>query len=218
MMMMKKKPLFLALMISFFIISNVNSQSPSSESCSSGPLTLQSPLPFNTSSLHCVSIWDSQSFILRYGQGEPNVWNFMLSAPNTNGYIAIGFSPDGNMFRSRAVVGWVAGDGTTYMRKYYLAGQSPNQVIIESSYDLGLRLGNLSSVVLQSNRIYMAFQVISDTTPTPHLLYAVGPAGWLPSGTNLQLSKHEDKVSTTINYATGHCENAFLICFVYPCD
>ncbi|KAL9140787.1 hypothetical protein ABFS82_14G060300 [Erythranthe guttata] len=202
---MKRKPLFLSLMISFFFFffSNVGSQSPESDSCSSDPLTLQTPLPFNTSSLHCVSIWDSQSFILRYGQAEPNVWNFVLSAPNTNGYIAIGFSPDGNMFRSRAVVGWVAGDGTTNMRKYYLGGQSPNQVVIESIYDLGLRLGNLSSMVIQSNRIYMAFQVITDTTPTPHLLYAIGPAGRLPSGPNLQLSKHVDRVSTTINYATG---------------
>ncbi|KAL7124610.1 hypothetical protein ABFS83_14G060600 [Erythranthe nasuta] len=208
--MIMKKPLFLALIISFFfffIISNVDSQSPASDSCSSDPLTLQTPLPFNTSALHCVSVWAPQGFILRYAQAESNLWNFVLSAPNTNAYIAIGFSPDGNMVGSRAVVGWVAGDGIPNIKKYHLGGQSPNQVIIEPSEKVELRLGNLSSVVTQSNRIYMAFQVISDTTPTPRLLYAVGPAGRLPSGTNLQLSEHDNRISTTINYATGVFEN-----------
>ena len=38
--------------------------SPQSDSCSSS-LNLRVSLPFDTSNLHCLSIWNSQSFILR---------------------------------------------------------------------------------------------------------------------------------------------------------
>ncbi|PIN23122.1 putative membrane protein [Handroanthus impetiginosus] len=169
------------------------------DSCNS-PLTLQSPIPFETTSLHCVNVWSSENFILRYVQAAPNVWNFLLSAPNTNGYIGMGFSPYGNMVGSRAIVGWVGADGTTDMKKYFLGGQSPNLVTLEST-NQGLQIGN-SSMVFQSNQIYMAFQLRSDN-PTARLLYSVGPTGRLPSGPNFQLTQHRTMISTMLNYATG---------------
>src|SRR4051794_28995323 len=60
--------------------------------------------------------------LIQYIQGAPNVWNFVLSAPNTNAYIGIGFSPNGNMVGSSAIVGWFGADGTSDMRKYFLGG------------------------------------------------------------------------------------------------
>ncbi|KAL0436656.1 UNVERIFIED_CONTAM: cytochrome and DOMON domain-containing protein [Sesamum radiatum] len=194
----KYTSLFLILMSFFFFSSYVHSQT--SDSCTS-PLTLQTPLPFDTTSLHCVTVWPSQGFILRYVQGAPNVWNFLLSAPNTNAYIAIGFSPNGNMVGSSALVGWIGADAISGFQKYYLGGQSPSLVALEPP-DQGLIIRN-SSIFPQSNQLYMAFQLITDTTPVPRLIYSVGPAGRLPSGPAYQLTQHRDQISTVLNYATA---------------
>ncbi|KAK4408741.1 cytochrome and DOMON domain-containing protein [Sesamum angolense] len=201
----KYTSLFLILRTFFFFSSYVHSQT--SDSCTT-PLTLQpqTPLPFDTTSLHCVTVWPSQGFILRYVQGAPNVWNFLLSAPNTNAYIAIGFSPNGNMVGSSALVGWIGADAIPVLQKYYLGGQSPNLVTLESP-DQGLTISN-SSMFPQSNQLYIAFQLITDTTPVPRLIYSVGPAGRLPSGPAYQLTQHRDQISTLLNYATG--QNYFL--------
>ncbi|GFP98727.1 cytochrome b561 and DOMON domain-containing protein at3g07570 [Phtheirospermum japonicum] len=192
---------FILLLSLFF--SYVHSQTPS-DSCNS-PLTLQAPVPFQTNSLHCVPIlWGSHNFILRYAQAPSNVWNFLLSAPNTNAYIGIGFSPNGRMVGSSAIVGWVGSGGTSNMQKYYLGGQSPNLVTIEPP-NQGLQVDN-SSMVVQSNRIYMVFQLRS-ASPSTRLIYAVGPTGRLPVGPGFQLAQHDDMISTVLNYATGQFQS-----------
>ncbi|KAG5232137.1 cytochrome b561 and DOMON domain-containing protein [Salix suchowensis] len=87
----------------------VNSQV---DSCSSN-LNING-LPFDSASLHCVNAWSSQNFILRYAQTSSNLWSFVLSAPDANSYIAIGFSSNGLMIGSSAVVGWIsATDGSS---------------------------------------------------------------------------------------------------------
>ncbi|KAG8371627.1 hypothetical protein BUALT_Bualt13G0107900 [Buddleja alternifolia] len=196
---MKAPPKYTLLFLIFnFFFSYVHSQA--SDSCNS-PLTLPTPLPFDTTSLQCVSVWSAQSFILRYVQGAPNVWNFVLSAPNRNAYIGMGFSPDGNMVGSRAIVGWVGADATTDMKKYFLGGRSSDLVTTEPPNQGLLQIGN-TSMVVQSNQIYMAFQLISDS-PSTRLIYSVGQVGRLPSGSNFQLSEHQDMISTSLNFGTG---------------
>ncbi|KAK6145182.1 hypothetical protein DH2020_022002 [Rehmannia glutinosa] len=192
---------FMFLILILFLISYVHSQA--SDSCNS-PLTLQSSIPFDTTSLHCVTVWPSQTYILRYVQASENVWNFLLSAPNRNAYIGIGFSPNGGMVGSSAIVGWVGSSGTSQMQKYYLGGQSPNAVRIEPN-DQGLQIGN-TSMFLQSNQIYIAFQLITDN-PSTRLIYAVGRVGQLPTGPTFQLSQHQDMISTVLNYATGQFQS-----------
>ncbi|KAL2508130.1 Cytochrome [Forsythia ovata] len=179
----------------FLILGAANSQA--ADSCNS-PLSLQSPLPFDTTTLQCVPVWSSQSFILRYQQASPNVWNFVLSAPNKNAYIGIGFSPNGKMVGSSAIVAWVEPDGTYEMKRYFLGAQSPDQVIVNQG---NLQVGN-SSMVLQTNQIYVAFQLIVNT-PENRLIYSVGREGRLPSAPNFVLSQHRDQISTLLNYATG---------------
>ncbi|KAL3649238.1 hypothetical protein CASFOL_005641 [Castilleja foliolosa] len=197
-----KAPIFFLFLSSFF--SHIHSQTNPSDSCNS-PLTLQTPVPFQTASLHCVPIlFGSHNFILRYAQESTNVWNFLLSAPNTNAYIGIGFSPNGNMVGSSAVVGWVGSGGTSNLQKYYLGGQSPNLVTIEPS-NQGLLVDN-SSMVVQSNRVHIVFQLRSDS-PSTRLIYAVGPAGRLPVGPRFQLAQHDDMISTVLNYATGQFQS-----------
>ncbi|GER54590.1 cytochrome b561/ferric reductase transmembrane [Striga asiatica] len=192
---------FLFLILSLFF-SYVHSQGL--DSCNS-PINLQSSnVPFDTTSLQCVSVWPSQNFILRYAQASQNVWNFLLSAPNQNAYVAIGFSSNGNMIGSRAIVGWVGSDGVSTMRKYFLGGKSPNLVTIEQP-NQGLQVGN-QSMVVQSSQIYIAFQLLSDSLST-RLIYAVGQTGRLPVGPNFQLSQHQTMISTVLNYATGQFQS-----------
>ncbi|KAF3434934.1 hypothetical protein FNV43_RR22021 [Rhamnella rubrinervis] len=183
---------------------NVNSQT---ESCSSN-LNLNGLVPFDTSSLHCLPVWDAQGFILRYVQSASNIWSFVLSAPaDTNSYIAIGFSSNGRMVGSSAIVGWLSSssNGTTgIIKQYYLGGTSPPLV----EPDIGnLQLVTNSSLLISlSSRLYLAFQ-LETNQPSSRLLYSVGPTGFFPASPNFVLTEHRNKVSTTINYNTGQSKS-----------
>ncbi|XP_052211162.1 cytochrome b561 and DOMON domain-containing protein At3g07570 [Diospyros lotus] len=192
-----------SIFIAFFLISASLSSwgvSSQADSCSSN-LNLNGKIPFDTSSLICNPVWASQDFILRYSQAGPNLWSFVLSAPNNNAYISIGFSPNGNMVGSSAVVGWQSSDGTAGIKQYSLDGQTPSSVQPDKG-KLAIP-GNSSSVISSSTRVYVAFQ-LQTAQPETRLIYAVGPTGVFPSapGDN-RLAEHSDRATTTINYVTG---------------
>ncbi|KAI3760315.1 hypothetical protein L1987_50709 [Smallanthus sonchifolius] len=173
------------------------------DSCSSNInlANLNGPISFDTSSLNCFRVWTSEDFILRYSQAGPSLWNFVLSTPNTNSYIGMGFSPNGGMVGSSAIVGWVARDGTTNMKRYFLGGQTPSQVL-EGQGDLQI-LGNTSSIFVDSSRIYMAFQLVIDQ-PKQRLVYAVGDNNNPPPGTpSYRLIQHRNQIAIRFNYASG---------------
>ncbi|PSR86262.1 Cytochrome b561 and DOMON domain-containing protein [Actinidia chinensis var. chinensis] len=196
---MKTSSIFFVFFLIYGLASSVNSQT---DSCSSN-LNLNSQIKFDTSSLNCNPVWTARDYILRYAQAGPKLWSFVLSAPNTNAYVAIGFSPKGNMVGSSAVVGWVAADGVAHIKQYSLTGQSPPQVLPDQgTLDI---LGNSSSVVSESSRLYVAFQLSTDR-PENRLLYAVGPIGVFPTAPNFRLTEHNNKVSTTLNYVTGQTQ------------
>ncbi|XP_065638068.1 cytochrome b561 and DOMON domain-containing protein At3g07570 [Quercus suber] len=202
---MKSSLLFMIFIITIDIYglssSLVNAQA---DSCSSN-LSLSNSVPFDTTSLHCLAVWDSQGFILRYLQtNNASIWSFVVSAPaDTNSYIAIGFSTNGAMVGSSAMVGWVSSssNGNVGMAKqYYLSGNSPNLVKPDQG---SLQLvSNSATIISQNSILYMAFQ-LQINQPESQLLYAVGPTGVFPSAPDYQLSKHRTMVSTSINYAAG---------------
>lgn len=105
------------------------------------------------------------------------------------------------MVGSSAIVGWIASDGTGNMKRYYLTGQTPNQVLPDQG-NLQV-LSNTSTILSVSSRIYIAFQ-LNTNIPQTHLLYSVGPNGILPNSPGYQLTQHRDMVSTNLNYASGH--------------
>ncbi|XP_059626323.1 cytochrome b561 and DOMON domain-containing protein At3g07570 [Cornus florida] len=188
--------------ISFFflvlgLLIPVNSQT---DSCSSS-LNLNGQLPFDTTTFHCNPVWAAQGFILRYSQDvASNVWSFVLSAPNPDSYIAIGFSSDGKMVGSSSIVGWVMPGGTPIMKRYYLGGQSPEKVVVDQG---SLPLTNTSKIVPDSSHIHMAFQ-LNTNQPQSRLIYAVGQAGRYPgAGPDYVLFQHSDVVSTSFNFVTG---------------
>ncbi|KAK9099233.1 hypothetical protein Syun_026278 [Stephania yunnanensis] len=59
-----------------------------SDSCNS-VLNLNGSVPFDTTNLYCLSVWQAQDYILKFMQNGPSLWSFVLSAPYTNAYVAI---------------------------------------------------------------------------------------------------------------------------------
>ncbi|KAI7732920.1 hypothetical protein M8C21_007476 [Ambrosia artemisiifolia] len=163
--------------------------------------SLNTRILFDTSSLVCSNVWSSEGFVLRAGEAGPNLWSFVLSAPNTNSYVAIGFSPDGGMIGSTAVVGWLAADGSAIMRRYFLGGKNPSQVLPDQG-TLQV-MPNTSSIMLFSSRMLLAFQLVT-YQPSSQLLFAVGSSNNpVPRPPNFQLSIHRDKISIEFDYESG---------------
>ncbi|XP_027113705.1 cytochrome b561 and DOMON domain-containing protein At3g07570 [Coffea arabica] len=183
------------------LFSRVNSQAVA-DSCSSNIDLVNVQLPFDTTSFNCNPVWSPHGFILRYKQTGASEWSYVLSAPNSNAYIGMGFSPNGQMVGSSAIVGWVGSDGTPAMKKYYLGGKNSNQVMPDQG---NLEVGN-STIVTFSSRIYMAFQLVNTDTPDSLLIYSFGPPNQIPSPPSFRLTQHSDYVSTVLNYATGQTQ------------
>ncbi|XP_012490966.1 cytochrome b561 and DOMON domain-containing protein At3g07570 [Gossypium raimondii] len=173
----------------------VNSQS--TDSCNSN---LNLDLPFDTSLLNCLPVWSRHDFILRYVRNLSNVWNFVLSAPDTNSFVAMGFSTTGQMVGSSAVVGWVSADGSGTVKQYFLGGQRPNLVVADQG-NLTI-VENSTSITSRSSRVYLAFQ-LNTSQPLSRVLYSVGQIRVIPSAPGFALAEHRDKVSTLLNYRTG---------------
>ncbi|KAF6143128.1 hypothetical protein GIB67_011087 [Kingdonia uniflora] len=186
------------LMITILFISSSNVTLSQSDSCSS-EFNLHGIFPFKSSPI-CQHVWNSQDFILRYLQSEPHIWSFLLSAPNTDSYIAIGFSPTGKMVGSSAIVGWVPDNGIGIVKQYFLGSLDPDQVIPDKG-DLQL-VNNSAAIVSQSARLYIGF-TLNTTLPQSRLIYSVGVMNMLPSA-NSVLSHHRDQTVTVLDYVAGH--------------
>ncbi|KAL8261941.1 hypothetical protein R6Q59_025990 [Mikania micrantha] len=196
-------PFLMILACNHLSLHMIYAQTTQQDSCSSNTTlaSLDSRLLFDTSSLNCYPIWTSEDFILRYSQAGPSLWNFVLSTPNTNSYIGMGFSPNGGMVGSSAVVGWVARDGTTNMKRYFLGGQTPSQVLVDQG-DLQI-IGNTSTIFTDSARIYMAFQLVTNQ-PRQQLVYSVGDNSNPPPSTpSYRLVQHRNKIAIRLNYVSG---------------
>lgn len=144
---------------------------------------------------------------IQYLETSTNVWSFVLSAPDNNSYVAMGFSPSGQMVGSSAVVGWVSADGTPNIKQYALRGQTPSQVVVNQG---SLKIISNSSMILaQSSRLYLAFQ-LNTNQPLTRLIYSVGPIGVFPTGPDFALTRHRDQITTELNYVTGELPSAYI--------
>uniref|UniRef100_J3L6P1 Cytochrome b561 and DOMON domain-containing protein n=1 Tax=Oryza brachyantha TaxID=4533 RepID=J3L6P1_ORYBR len=158
-------------------------------------------LPFNTTGLDCFQAWTTQDFVLRFGKDASgsSVWNFVLSAPDSGGYISVGFSPNGRMVGSSAVAGWMTSSGAGTAAQYYLGGTS-SRSCPSGQGKLALSRAAGPTIVSQGSRLYLAFQFSGQ--PLTDLVYAVGPSGSLP-GSNGLLPQHQDMTSGTITLPAG---------------
>nr|DAD25332.1 TPA_asm: hypothetical protein HUJ06_026796 [Nelumbo nucifera] len=177
----------------------VNSQT---DSCSSNLNLGKSNIPFLATSPSCQPVWTSQDFILRYKQSG-SVWNFILSTPDTNSWVSVGFSSNGRMVGTDAIAGWVpSGGGAGVILQYHLGGTDSGSCMPNTG---SLKFSNMS-IISQSSRLFLVFQLTTDQ-PQSRLIYAVGPRNKLPSSDNL-LPEHRVETSTSLNFATGQSSSA----------
>lgn len=98
------------------------------------------------------------------------------------------------------MVGWPENGSSGVMKQYYLAGKSSAAVIADQG---ALQVvPNSTAVIVQSSRIYLAFQ-LATLQPSNWLIYSVGSPSFLPKTPSYQLQQHLHQTSIQINYGTG---------------
>ncbi|KAI3973328.1 hypothetical protein MKX01_020703 [Papaver californicum] len=197
---MKKNSFIFILLVQFSLLFFVKSQS---DSCNSTSLNLKG-LPFDTTSLSCFPLWSTHDYILRYSKTGSDVWNFLLSAPSANNYIAIGFSQNGKMIGSSAIVGWIGTNNIGIAKQYFLGDKRPNAVFPDQG-NLTLVDKSSPTITSQNSRLYLAFQ-LKTAQPITNVIYSIGPDGLLPNSRNFQLTQHADQGNILINYQTGQAK------------
>lgn len=197
----KMKLTYFCLLIFLILLCSSSILVTSLDSCASNLVQLQQPIPFDTKSLLCIPVWGDHNFILRYAKASSNIWSFIFSFPtNINAYGAIGFSKNGNMVGSTAIVGWMPSSGAGGMKMYALDGKSTNEVILDKGE---LYIMNASSIAAAgTSLVYMIFQ-LKTTQPSTKLLFAIGPNGVFPNYPDYALSKHSGHISLVIDYSKG---------------
>ncbi|KAK2353631.1 cytochrome b561 and DOMON domain-containing protein [Trifolium repens] len=194
------KMAYLCLLIFLILLCCSSILVSSQDSCASNLAELQQPIPFDTKSLLCSPVWADHNFILRYAKVSTDVWGFILSFPtNIRTYAAIGFSKDGKMIGSTAIVGWMPSSSEGGMKMYSLDRKSTKKVIPDKGE---LYMMNASIVPASTSLGYMIFQ-LKATQLTTKLLFAIGPNGVFPNYPNYALSKHSDQISLVIDYSKG---------------
>lgn len=134
----------------------------------------------------------------QYSLNENNVLTIVLSTVYTLGWVGIGFSKDGMMVGSSAVVGWIGKTGRPHIKQFYLRGRSSSEVIVNEG---NLPLTSVAPVVIvYKANIYLAFQLnFSAPVTKQNLLFAFGTS--IP--VNNRLKEHSDKISTSFDFSSG---------------
>lgn len=86
----------------------------------------------------------------------------VLSAVYTTGWVGIGFSKNGSMIGSSAMVGWINRKGHPRVKQYFLEGYNSSQVKPDRG-DLPLVATAPPHVVVHGAMIYLAFQLKYDS-------------------------------------------------------
>lgn len=122
----------------------------------------------------------------------------VLSTVYTLGWVGIGFSKDGMMTGSSAMVGWFGKTGVPHIKQFYLGGRSSSEVVVNEGK---LSSTNVAPVVaLYKANIYLAFQLnFSAPVTMQNLLLAIGTS--IP--VNNRLKEHNDKTSISFDFSVG---------------
>lgn len=157
---------------------------------------LPAELAGNYSGMACRPVWNN--FVLRYAQDGDNVLRVVLSAMYSSGWVVMGFSKDGMMVGSSAMVGWVGKTGLSHVKQFALNGKSPSMVVADRGFLVSN--GRDHTVLVKQAKIYLAFQL---RFPSPlkqqQVLFAFGSS--IP--VNDRLAEHQDKTSVNFDFTTG---------------
>lgn len=131
--------------------------------------------------------------------------NIILSAVYTTGWVGMGFSRDGMMVGSSAMVGWINRKGHAKIKQYYLQGSKEGSVIPDKG-ELPLT-GIPASVVIHGPSIYLAFQLkFQNHLAHQPIILAFGSE--IPRHSHL--SKHDDKTTITFDFSGGWFSSLFV--------
>lgn len=139
---------------------------------------------------------------MQYAQDGDNVLRVVLSAMYSSGWVGMGFSKDGLMVGSSAMVGWVGKKGQPHVKQFALNGKSPQLVVA----DRGFLLSNDGdhTVVVKEAKIYLAFQLrFNSPLKQQQVLFAFGSA--IPVSD--RLAEHQDKTSMNFDFTTGESQS-----------
>jgi hypothetical protein len=110
----------------------------------------------------------------------------------------MGFSKDGMMVGSSAMVGWVGKTGLSHVKQFSLRGKTPSQVVADEGFLQSKDHDH--TVVVQQAKIYLAFQLrFQSPLRRQQVLLAFGNA--IP--VNDRLTEHQGKTSFTFDFTTG---------------
>ncbi|KAF3526273.1 hypothetical protein F2Q69_00049697 [Brassica cretica] len=168
------------------------------------------PPPYSniSDSMPCTPLWNT--FVLRYSENRENVMTIILSALYTTGWVGVGFSRDGRMVGSSAMVGWITKKGHAKIKQYYLQGTERDQVVPDQGE---LQLQKVPPVVaLHGAMIYLAFQV-KFTVKVPRRAVILAFSSAYPSKLG-RLSKHDDKTTVIVDLSKGIDPNMTMLILV----
>lgn len=124
--------------------------------------------------------------------------NIVLSAVYTTGWVGMGFSKDGMMVGSSAMVGWLNRKGHAKIKQYYLQGSKEAQVIPDKG-EMPLT-GIPATVGLHGPSIYLAYQLKFQTHLSRQpIIFAFGSE--YPK--HSRLSVHDDKTTVMFDFSAG---------------
>ncbi|CDY25073.1 hypothetical protein HID58_071658 [Brassica napus] len=158
------------------------------------------PPPYSniSNSMPCTPLWNT--FVLRHSENRENVMTIILSALYTTGWVGVGFSRDGRMVGSSAMVGWISKKGHAKIKQYYLQGTERDQVAPDQGE---LQLQKVPPVVaLHGAMIYLAFQV-KFTVKVPRRAVILAFSSAYPSKLG-RLSKHDDKTTVIVDLSKAN--------------
>lgn len=145
--------------------------------------------------------------MLQFYQDDQNVTTLVLAGRHAYRWIGIGFSGDGKMVGSSAIVAWIERDGVSGLRQYYLEGKNMSRVIPDKG-DLHFTTAS-PAVVVHGELLYIAFQLkFSSSLSHQPILIAIGSGNPLRNGL---LPKHVNSTTTHIEFSTGFSPNFFFL-------
>ncbi|XP_047337945.1 cytochrome b561 and DOMON domain-containing protein At3g61750-like [Impatiens glandulifera] len=158
------------------------------------------PLPYGgVKDMECKPVWNT--FVLQYSQSKDHVLTVVLSAVYTMGWVGMGFSSNGKMLNSSAMVGWINKEGIAHIKQYHLKGFRQREVIPDKG-NLPLSDNVPTVVALRGATLYMGFQLkFNSTLSRQYILLAFGSR--YPTAKHKHLYHHDDKTAIIFDFASG---------------
>ncbi|CAK9140515.1 unnamed protein product [Ilex paraguariensis] len=138
----------------------------------------------------------------QYSLSEDNVLTIVLSTIYTSGWVGMGFSKDGMMLNSSAMVGWVDTNGRPRIKQYYIGGFTSSEIKPDKGE---LPLTDVPPyATLYAASFYLAFQM-KFARPLTKKQILLAFASKYPE--NLRLTHHDDKTTLGFDFSAGKIDS-----------